>query len=136
MRLLSDTCVWSLALRRRKTVSLSAEDKRLLDTLLEAIGDGRVVLIGPIRQELLSGIREPAQFEKLRTALSPFPDEPVETTDYEQAARFYNVCRAKGIECGPVDMLICSLALRHRWSVLTNDALLTRCLHLLKTSST
>ena len=132
MKLLPDTCVWSLALRRRKASSLNAEEKLLLDTLRQGISDSRVVMIGPIRQELLSGIKEEAQFEKLRTALHPFPDEPIETKDYEEASRSYNLCRRKGVECGPVDILICAIALRRRWSVLTNDALLNRCLRLLK----
>ena len=55
MKLLVDTSVWSLALRRRASATLSAEEKRLTAVLAEAISDGRVVMIGPIRQELLSG---------------------------------------------------------------------------------
>ena len=95
MQLLADTSVWSLALRRRPTAKLSGEESRLVKTLAEAITDGRVVMIGPIRQELLSGIREPSQFEKLRTSLAAFRDEPIDTPDYEDAARFYNLCRSR-----------------------------------------
>jgi hypothetical protein len=40
--------------------------------LAEAISDGRVVVIGPIRQDLLSGIKEQSQFEKVKNALSAF----------------------------------------------------------------
>jgi hypothetical protein len=72
MKLLADTSVWSLALRRRKTASLSREEKRLAALLAEAISDGRVVVIGPIRQDLLSGIKEQSQFEKVKNALSAF----------------------------------------------------------------
>ncbi len=89
MKLLADTSVWSLALRRRKTASLSTEEKRLAALLAEAISDGRVVMIGPIRQELLSGIKEQSRFEKVKNALQAFRDEPLESSDYEEAARLY-----------------------------------------------
>ena len=134
MKLLVDTSVWSLALRRRASATLSAEEKRLTAVLAEAISDGRVVMIGPIRQELLSGIKEQAQFEKLRNALAPFRDEPIDTPDYEEAARLYNVCRTQGVECGPVDILICAVAVRRKWSVLANDARLNQCLQIVEPS--
>jgi predicted nucleic acid-binding protein len=128
MKLLVDTSVWSLALRRRASATLSPEEKRLTAALAEAISDGRVVMIGPIRQELLSGIKEQAQLEKLRTSLAAFRDEPIDTPDYEEAARLYNVCRTQRVECGPVDILICAVAVRRKWSVLANDARLNKCL--------
>jgi predicted nucleic acid-binding protein len=131
MKLLADTSVWSLALRRRATATLSSEESRLKAALAEAISDGRVVMIGPIRQELLSGIKEPSQFKKLRTALEAFRDEAIETRDYEEAARFYNSCRSHGVECGPVDILICAVAVRRKWSVLAHDSLMNRCLQII-----
>ena len=130
MKLLADTSVWSLALRRRAAATLSSEESRLKAALAEAISDGRVVMIGPIRQELLSGIKEQSQFEKLRTALEAFRDEPIETHDYEAAARCYNLSRSHGVECGPVDILICAMAVRRKWSVLANDARLNQCLQI------
>ncbi len=90
-------------------------------------------MIGPIRQELLSGIKEAGQFEKLRVNLEPFSDEQLDSRDYEEAARMYNVCRTQGVECGPVDMLICRVALRRKWRVLANDASLNRCVEILQT---
>ncbi len=128
MKILADTSVWSLALRRRKTAQLSNAEERLARLLAEAIGDGRIAMIGPIRQELLSGIKESTQFQKLKAALEPFPDEPILTTDYEEAARLYNLCRARGVECGPVDILICAVAVRRHWKVLANDACLANCM--------
>lgn len=130
MKLLVDTSVWSLALRRKPAATLSAKEKRLTAILTEAVNDGRVAMIGPIRQESLSGIKEQAQFEKLKNALQAFRDEPIETSDYEEAARFYNLCRTRGVECGPVDILICAVAVRRKWSVLANDALLNKCLQI------
>ena|SRR5271165_376489 len=130
MKLLADTSVWSLALRRRRTATLSADEKRLVAVLTEAVRDGRVVMIGPMRQEILSGIKEQAQFDKLRTTLAAFRDETIDTPDNEDAARLYNICRTQGVQCGPVDILICAVAVRRKWSVLANDALLNRCLEI------
>jgi len=64
VRVLVDTCAWSLLLRRKNKTDLSEEEKSLLASLTEAIKDVRVAIIGPIRQEVLSGIKELAQFEK------------------------------------------------------------------------
>jgi predicted nucleic acid-binding protein len=132
MNLLVDTSVWSLALRRRPSANLSSEESRLVRALTEAISDGRVAMIGPIRQELLSGIKEQAQFQRVKAALEPFRDEAIETPDYEEAARLYNVCRSCGVECGPVDILICAVARRRKWDVLTSDAVMKRCLEIVR----
>ena len=132
MKVLADTSVWWLALRRKKTVSLSAEEQQLTASLSEAINDGRVVMIGPIRQELLSGIKDQAQFDKLKGALEGYRDEPLDTFDYEEAARLYNLCRNRGVECGAVDMLMCAVAARRKWKVLANDAGLNKCLRVVE----
>ncbi len=136
MKLLVDTSVWSLALRRPRAAGLSVEEQRFTAQLTQAIQDGRVVMIGPIRQELLSGIKEPAKFEKLKRALDPFRDEAVETSDYEHAAWLYNACRSRGVEAGTVDMLICAVATRRKWQVLSSDAGLNRCLKIAASLST
>jgi predicted nucleic acid-binding protein len=135
MTVLVDTSVWSFALRRKKSAVLNEEQKQLSVLLSQAITDGRVALIGLIRQELLSGIKDQTQFEKLRLHLRAFQDEVLDTADYEEAAKLYNVCRSRGVECGPVDMLICAVASRRRWTVLANDATLTRCLEVVHSAS-
>jgi len=122
VKLLVDTSVWSLALRRKNAASLTPEEQKLKDALSQAIQDGRVAMIGLIRQELLSGIKEQAQFEKVKSALAPFLDEQVDNADYEHAARLYNECRSQGFEVGPADMLICAVAVRRNWQVLSNDS--------------
>jgi predicted nucleic acid-binding protein len=132
LRLLVDTSVWSLALRRREAASLSPDEQKLKAELTQAVQDGRVAVIGLIRQELLSGIKEQGQFEKVKFALAPFVDEPIDTADHEHAARLYNKCRSEGIEVGPVDMLICAVAVRRKWQVLSNDGGLNRCLAVAK----
>ena len=120
MNVLVDTSAWSLALRR-KDENLSPKERRVVSELSEIIREGRVRLIGPIRQELLSGIRTPEQYEKLRVYLRSFPDEAIDTTDYEEAAKAGNQCRGKGIVVSVVDILMCAIAVRHNWSILTTD---------------
>ena len=128
-----DTCVWSLSLRRRKgTAGLSGQEQRLVAALSEAIRDGRVAMIGPVRQELLSGISDKAQFERLRSILDAFADEPITTAIYVEAARLDNVCRARGVQCGEVDMLLCATALDYGWTILTSDAGLLRCIQVVE----
>ena len=132
MKILVDTCVWSLLLRRRKRSALSGDEQEIVASLTEAIRDGRVAILGPIRQEVLSGVKDAAQFEKLRSALVAFQDEPIATEHYEEAARMYNLCRSRDVESGPVDMLLCAVANRKRWSILTTDGGLKRCIEALR----
>jgi predicted nucleic acid-binding protein len=93
---LVDTPIWSLALRRKRD-QLSSRERQLVETLAELIREGRVQLLGPVRQELLSGIREEAQFRKLRDYLRAFPEQSLAAQDYEEAAHMNNRCRAQGI---------------------------------------
>jgi predicted nucleic acid-binding protein len=116
---LVDTPVWSLALRRRQK-HLSAEQRQLTQALAELIREGRVQMLGPIRQELLSGIREEAQFRKLRDYLRAFPEHPLEAADYEEAAHMNNRCRARAGSV--VDFLICADAHRRGWTIFTIHA--------------
>jgi hypothetical protein len=119
-------------LRRRNKNLLGLEERRFHDALSEAISDGQVVIIGPIRQEVLSGIKDPSQFAKLRAALAAFHDEPLTTFHYEEAARLFNLCRSRGVECGATDILICTIASEMRWSILTNDQGMARCMQALR----
>jgi hypothetical protein len=104
----------------------------LLGQLREAIQDRRVVMIGPIRQEILSGIKDRAQFAKTEELLDPFCNEAIVDGDYVEAARLFNLCRAHGVQCGPVDMLICAVAVRGPYRILTNDQGLLNCVEVLK----
>lgn len=111
-----DTSVWSLALRRDTPRETPPERE-----LAELIREGRVLIAGPIRQEILSGVRAPAQFKALRDRLRAFPDIELELDDYEEAATCFNRCRAQGIQGSNTDFLICALALRRQLSILTTD---------------
>ncbi len=119
MNIVVDTSVWSLALRRRRARSTSTPEAL---ELAELVREGRAVVIGPVRQELLSGISDARQFETLREALRAFPDLSLVAEDYETAATFFNQCRAKGIQGSNTDFLIVAVAARRKLGVLTTDA--------------
>ena len=121
MRVLVDTSVWALALRRR----MRSEEPAVAQ-LRWLIDQGRVAMIGPIRQELLSGIRTREGFEQLREHLRPYRDEPLEMADFERAAEHFNACRARGIQGSNTDFLICAAAERRALEILTTDADFTR----------
>lgn len=85
------------------------------------VGHGVVEIFGPIRQELLSGIREKAEFEAVRTRLRTFVDLPISTEDHETAAAYSNLCRSKGVQGSATDFLICAAAAKHDLAIFTDD---------------
>jgi predicted nucleic acid-binding protein len=121
MMILVDTSIWSLALRR-KSADLSAREKSLTLALAELIRDGRAQLIGLVRQELLSGIREPEKFDQLRNYLRAFDDIRLDPGDYEEAAQIHNRCRSRGVAGSAIDFLICAVAARRHWQIFTTDS--------------
>jgi predicted nucleic acid-binding protein len=116
VRVLVDTSVWSLALRRH-----AGAEGPAVQELRTLVDEGRVAMIGPIRQELLGGIRTAASFERLRDHLQPYSDEPLETADFERAAEHFNTCRARGVQGSNTDFLICAVAERRKLAILTTD---------------
>ena len=115
MKVLVDTCVWSQALRHKDP------DSALIAKLQDLINDGRVSIIGLIRQEILSGISNAEQFNKLKDILASFADIPLSTEHFERAAEFSNVCRKKGIQGSTVDFLICAVANLENLEIFTTD---------------
>ena len=114
-KVLVDTCIWSEVLRRK------TPDPVICENLAKLLRDLRAVLIGPVRQEILSGISDDAKFAKLKKILSYLPDAPIATTDYELAAQYSNICRHSGIQGSAVDFLICAVAVRNDFIVYTVD---------------
>lgn len=115
MKVLVDTCVWSKALRHKSA------DKEITHALKELITKGSLVIIGPVRQELLSGIAETAQFNKLKELLSPFEDVPLRTEYFLKAAELCNLCRRKGVQGSSTDFLICAVAAVENFAIFTTD---------------
>src|SRR5262245_65959563 len=116
MMVLVDTSIWSQGLRRNvRTRSPESVE------LSELIRDGWAAMIGPIRQEILSGVKSERQFELLRDHLRAFPDTELTVEDFELAAHLSNRCRAHGVQGSNTDFLICAVAAHRGYSIFTTD---------------
>jgi predicted nucleic acid-binding protein len=115
VKVIVDTVIWSLALRR------SNPQDDVCQELTSLIEEQRVILLGPIRQEVLSGYSEKKSFERLQSHLSCFENEPVLDEDYIRAAQYHNRCRRNGIQGSHIDFLICSCAFRLQAAIYTRD---------------
>lgn len=116
MKVIVDTSIWSLALRRD-----GQGEHEFVREFRNLIHDHLVQMLGPIRQEILSGIRHESQFHRLRKRLDSFPDFPIITEDYISAAKFFNTCRSKGVQGSNTDFLICSVAVRSKCAIFAAD---------------
>ena len=126
MRVLVDTGVWARFLR----VQPLADDPHIAE-FRRLREEDLVILIGPIRQEILSGAAPRRRFEQLRDVLRAFPEILLRAEDYEQAAEFYNSCRSKGEQATNVDLLLCAVSARHHLAVYSLDGDFTRLAKLL-----
>jgi predicted nucleic acid-binding protein len=115
MKVIVDTVIWSLALRR------STPENNIINDLTSLIEDQRIIMLGPIKQEVLSGYSDPNKFKKLKEKLSYFPNSPILDIDYEQAAEFHNIFRRKGIQGSHVDFLLCACSYRLNAMIYTRD---------------
>ena len=116
MKVLVDTPIWSYALR-----SKNKEYQSEIDSLISLIRDQRAIIIGPIRQEILSGYSDLRKFRIIKDKLSYFDNTPIWDVDYELAAEFSNRCRIEGIQGSHIDFLICAVANRIDIPIFTND---------------
>ena len=115
MKVLVDTCIWSDALRK----SVYNKNKPVVKELRELITEGRIQMVGPVRQELLSGIKSKEQFNQLKFYLKRFPDLNLTSKDFEKAAEIFNLNRKKGVQGSNTDFLICALSINHGFPVFT-----------------
>ena len=116
MKVLVDTSVWTLALRRA-----AVPDGPEVTELRELVREGGIEMIGAVRQELLSGMRESTQFEMLRTHLRAFPDLELSSAEFELAAECCNRCRAAGVQGSATDFLLCAVAISRGLAIMTTD---------------
>ena len=116
MKVIIDTSVWSEYLRRKKKGK--SEKVEVLKTLIR---EGRAVIPGIVKQELLCGVREAERFEKLKGLLSGFQALLATEEDHIRAASLFNSCRSAGIQGSLVDFLICAQAQRNAMAILTSD---------------
>jgi predicted nucleic acid-binding protein len=118
---LVDTAVLSLAFRRRDPALRSPAEQAVVQRLARLVDDDEAAVIGMIRQELLSGVRGPKDFQKLRTVLDGLIYIRVDAADHDLAAESFNRCRSRGVAATDVDMLICAVAERRGLPVYTTD---------------
>ena len=116
MKVLVDTPIWSYALRSKNNAYQTE-----IASLTSLIRDQRALIIGPIRQEILSGYSDLRKFLIVKEKLSYFASTPILDTDYELAAEFSNKCRKKGVQGSHIDFLICAVANRIDIPIFTND---------------
>ena len=114
MKILIDTSVWSMVLRRPTT----EEIKLRVTSLLE---EEEVLMMGLIRQEILSGIKSRKQFNQLKEYLRAFPDLELKEEIHELAAEYFSKCRKKGIQGSHIDFLICAVAVYFKSHIYTLD---------------
>ena len=117
MRLLVDTSVWSLALRRD-----ARSDVPEVGLLLRALeGESEVYTTGLVLQELLQGFSGPTARDAILTKFASLPVIVPEVKDHADAATLRNLCRRNGVQVGTIDALIASLAIRFELTLLTTD---------------
>lgn len=116
MKVLVDTCVWLKVLRTEKP------DSELSKLMKDLIFDNRVVLIGPIFQEILSGIKNKTDFKTIAEMLCVFDHLSITKEICMKAAEYYHICKSHGMNGRHVDFLICATAEHYHCALLTVDA--------------
>ena len=115
--ILVDTPIWSEAMRRVK----GSGNPAVLNSLSELIVHKSAILIGSVRQELLSGIGDANLFARIRERMEIFQDFVPDSDDYILAAELENQCRRSGVKGSNVDMLICAVSIHHGMEIFTLD---------------
>ena len=116
MKVLVDTPIWSYALR-----TFNKKFQAEINEITALIKDQRAFIIGPIRQEILSGYSDLNKFNDLKEKLSYFENTHILDKDYESAAELCNKCIQKGIQGSHIDFLICAVAKRLHVPIFTSD---------------
>ena len=104
---------------RRSQVEESSPYVRAFRTHVEA--DDGIFLTGNILQELLDGLRDKKEFDRLVKHLEPFPLISLERETYVATAELRQRCRAKGVQVGPIDCLIATACIHESYPLLTAD---------------
>ena len=110
-----DSDVWSEAFRKK------GKKSKEVTRLQELIEDDEVLVIGPIRQEVLSGIKDESRFAEIKEAMRAFPNQGIDNSIFELAASFFNLCRSKGIQGSHTDFLISACAVSWKAEILSKD---------------
>ena len=118
MIIVVDTSVWSLVFRRKR---IPRDNPWVVAFQDHVAREGGIAIVGPIIQELLSGVKDPEFFKRLDTVMSPFPLLELDRSTYTAAARLANRCQESGLQPGNVDVLIAAACLEYHCPLLTAD---------------
>jgi hypothetical protein len=119
--ILLDTSVLSAVLRRRKKGAVEQALATQVEALLQ--GDRTIALTGIVLQEILSGIADPQQRDKILDAIrESFPLLPASEGDHLKAADLASAAARKGIALSTPDALIAAQSLNRRAALFTRDA--------------
>ena len=117
MRILVDTSVWSLALRKGVPTEHPAVER--LDACLAGHED--LFLSPVILQEILQAFRSETTVRKVAGYLEPFPLLSLDRQGIETAARLFRMSRSRGITASTIDCQIAATAIQHECLLLTAD---------------
>ena len=113
-----DTTIWSIAYRRRR---INDEDRAIVKKLYDILDLEEEILIGPVRQELLSGISDKNTFNELMVKLNGFNNYEIQLADHDLAAEYCNLCSGRGIQGSQTDYLLCAVSYRYNSLIFTLD---------------
>jgi predicted nucleic acid-binding protein len=117
VKVIIDTCVWSHFLSQNPRAST-----RISEAVARLVKSDAIKMLGPIRQELLSGAQPNERFEQLKEYLRFFPNLALDEQDDENAAKYYNELRKRGVQGTGTDLIICAAAVRHGLIIFTTDS--------------
>jgi predicted nucleic acid-binding protein len=115
-----DTSVWSLAFRRRGWPNeVMPNVVKLLKILTKE--QQEVVVPGIVFQELLSGVKDEAQGERIKELMDGYPIVLAAKEQHIEASNISNVCRKVGVSAAAVDCLIAAQCIMLNGVLLTLD---------------
>jgi len=117
MKIIVDTSIWSLVLRRHSPAQNS--ETEILGKMVE--NGENIFLLGIILQEILQGVKERHDFIRLKEHLEAFPMLEIERDHYVKAAELKNHLISNGIQISTVDALIAASAIVNGCYLYTND---------------
>ncbi|HIE00650.1 MAG TPA: PIN domain-containing protein [Thiotrichaceae bacterium] len=115
-----DTPILSVAYRRK----YKKDETKPIEVLIlqQLVAEHKPFQIpGIVVQEFLSGLREEAQFQKLRKLIEGFPIILANQHHHIEAAKIANVCRRNGIATSATDCLIAAMTIEQNAQLFTND---------------
>ena len=117
MRVLVDTSVWSLALRKRGPADHPAVQKltRLLDE------GGKVMMTAILLQEILQAFPAETTFRRLVSYFESFELLTAGREEAVAAARLHRLCASRGIAVSTTDCAIAAVAILAGCPLLTTD---------------